>query len=168
MDVSGVLVELFDRVPGLVREAVDDLSPDQLRQAPTEGANPIGWLVWHLARVEDMYGAEYLGQPQVWVGDDWAARFGLEPDPENHGYGHRPADVKKVAPESDQACIDYHAAVHGRLLGYVRGLSSADLDKVIDPSYDPPVTLGVRLISIAEDCLQHGGQAGYVRGCITG
>jgi len=35
---------------------------------------------------------------------------------------------------------------------------------VVDELYSPPVTLGVRLVSIVDDCLQHLGQAAYVRG----
>ena len=30
----------------------------------------------------------------------------------------------------------------------------------------PPVTLAVRLVSVVDDCAQHAGQAGYVRGLL--
>ena len=46
------------------------------------------------------------------------------------------------------------------------GLTPADLDVVVDERWDPPVTMGVRLVSIADDCLQHVGQAAYVRGLL--
>jgi hypothetical protein len=36
----------------------------------------------------------------------------------------------------------------------------------VDQSWDPPVTAGVRLISIVGDCLQHLGQAAYVKGLL--
>jgi hypothetical protein len=45
-------------------------------------------------------------------------------------------------------------------------LSDADLERIVDGRWDPPVTLGVRLISIADDCLQHVGQASYLRGLL--
>ena len=48
----------------------------------------------------------------------------------------------------------------------LEGLSPADLDRIVDRRWDPPVTLGVRLVSIADDCLQHAGQAAYVRGLL--
>jgi hypothetical protein len=47
----------------------------------------------------------------------------------------------------------------------VEQLKDADLDRVVDDSWDPPVTLGVRLISVLSDDLQHAGQAALVRGC---
>ena len=43
-------------------------------------------------------------------------------------------------------------------------LTAADLERIVDRRWDPPVTLGVRLVSIASDSLQHAGQAAYLRG----
>jgi hypothetical protein len=36
----------------------------------------------------------------------------------------------------------------------------------VDDYWDPPVTLGVRLVSIISDDLQHVGQAAFIRGVI--
>ncbi|MEU5784410.1 mycothiol transferase [Micromonospora lupini] len=166
MDVSDLLTETYDRLPDLVRAAVDGLTPEQLRWAPSEGANPVGWLVWHLTRVQDHHVAELLDAEQIWVSGDWAGRFGLTADPDNTGYGHTPAQVAKVRPESAQALLDYYEAVAARTGSFLAGLRPADLDRVVDESWDPPVTLGVRLVSIADDDLQHAGQAAYVRGLV--
>jgi len=46
------------------------------------------------------------------------------------------------------------------------GLRDADLDRIVDERWDPPVTLGVRLVSVLDDDVQHAGQAGYVRGVL--
>ncbi|MCX5070103.1 DinB family protein [Micromonospora lupini] len=166
MDVSELLTETYNRLPDLVRAAVDGLTPQELRWAPGEGANPVGWLVWHLTRVQDHHVADLLDTEQVWVSGDWAGRFGLTADPDNTGYGHKPEQVAEVRPESAQALLDYFEAVAARTGSFLAGLRPADLDRVVDESWDPPVTLGVRLVSIADDDLQHAGQAAYVRGLI--
>ncbi|SIN41959.1 mycothiol transferase [Micromonospora cremea] len=166
MDVSDLLTEAYDRLPDLVRAAVDGLTPEQLHWAPGPGANTIGWLVWHLTRVQDDHVADLLDTDQIWVSGDWAGRFGLTADPADTGYGHSPAQVAAVRPESAQALIDYYEAVSGRTRQFLAGLRAADLDRVVDEAWDPPVTLGVRLVSVAEDDLQHVGQASYVRGLI--
>ncbi|RAO36689.1 hypothetical protein ONO23_01746 [Micromonospora noduli] len=166
MDVSDLLTEAYDRLPDLVRAAVDGLSPEQLRQQPGPGANSVGWLVWHLTRVQDHHVADLLDAEQIWVSGDWAGRFGLAADPDNTGYGHSPAQVATVRPESAQALIDYYQAVAARTGSLLAGLGPADLDRVVDEGWDPPVTLGVRLVSIVDDDLQHVGQAAYVRGLI--
>ena len=49
---------------------------------------------------------------------------------------------------------------------FLSGLTDADLDRVVDDEWDPPVTLGVRLISVIDDDAQHAGQAAYIRGLL--
>src|SRR5262249_25949338 len=90
VDVSELLLDGYGRLPALVRSAVDGLTADQLRWAPGAGSNPIGWLVWHLTRVQDHHVSELLDADQVWVTGGFAARFGLEPDPHHTRYGRRP------------------------------------------------------------------------------
>ncbi|MFC4016496.1 DinB family protein [Micromonospora sp. GCM10011542] len=167
MDVSDLLTEAYDRLPDLVRAAVDGLTPEQLRRAPGPGANPVGWLVWHLTRVQDHHVADLIGTEQVWVSGDWAGRFGLVADPDDTGYGYSAQQVAAVRPESAQALIDYFQAVAERTRAFLAGLRPADLDRVVDEAWDPPVTLGVRLVSVLDDDLEHVGQAAYVRGLIA-
>jgi hypothetical protein len=75
--------------------------------------------------------------------------------------------VLLVRPRAPEALLDYLRVVHDRTSQMLEGLSSNDLDRVVDRRWDPPVTMGVRLVSIADDCLQHAGQAAYVRGILT-
>ena len=167
MDTSALLVETFDRLPDLVSEAVDGLSPQQLRWSPAPGTNSIGWLVWHLTRVQDDHLAEVIGEPQIWADGGWAKRFGLAADPTDTGYGHTAEQVAAVAPTSATALVEYHRAVADRTQAFLRTLTDADLDRVVDERWDPPVTLGVRLVSVANDDLQHVGQAAYLRGLLA-
>lgn len=166
MDARDILEDAFNRLPELVESAVAGLTPAQLRFAPKPGANTIGWLVWHLTRVQDDHVAELIGTSQIYASGDWAARFGRKPDPSDTGYGHTAEQVAAVAPESAQVLLDYYRAVHDRTLGFLRGLTAADLDRVVDERWDPPVTLGVRLVSVYDDDAQHAGQAAYVRGLL--
>lgn len=166
MDVNDVLTDAYGRLPALVESAVQGLSVAQLRQAPAAGANPVGWLVWHLTRIQDHHVSDLLGERQVWVTGDWAGRIGLTADPNETGFGHGPEQIAAVRPEDGRVLVDYHRAVVDRTLAYLRGLRPADLDRVVDENWDPPVTLGVRLLSVLEDDLQHVGQAAYVRGLV--
>jgi len=121
-------------------------------------------LIWHLARVQDDHIAGVAGTEQAWVADGWNDRFGLPFDAGAIGYGQSSDEVGRVQIDDPQLLIDYFDAVHARTLDYVAGLTDADLDRVVDTRWDPPVTLGVRLISVIEDDLQHVGQAAYVKG----
>lgn len=166
MDVSAVFLDLYGRIPPLAREAVDGLDLDQLAYRPAPEANSIAWLIWHLGRVQDASISELLEVDQLWATGDWAARFGLDPDPGNSGYGHSPEDVAAVRPETPGVLVEYMEAADERTRGFLEGLTPADLDRIIDRSWDPPVSLGVRLVSVADDCVQHVGQAGYLRGLL--
>jgi hypothetical protein len=166
MDIASLLLELYGRIPPLAEAAVDGLDAQELCAAPKPGANPIGWLVWHVGRVQDHHICELLGAEQVWVSGDWARRCGLAPDPSNTGYGHSAEEVRAVRPENAAVLLDYLGAVQARTTEMLEGLAADDLDRVIDRRWDPPVTVGVRLVSVADDNLQHLGQAAYVRGLL--
>ncbi|MEV4257868.1 DinB family protein [Spirillospora sp. NPDC049652] len=165
MDVNALLGELYDRIPPLVREAVEGLEPAVLATAPEPGANTVGWLVWHLTRVQDAHLAEILGKDQIWTSGDLPARFDLPSDPGFTGYGHTPEQVTRVRPTAE-LLVEYYDAVHARTGDFLAGLAPDDLDRIVDERWDPPVTLGVRLVSVADDSLQHAGQAAYVRGLL--
>lgn len=164
MDVSDLLAELYGRIGPLAARAVDGLDADQLHRSPGPGANTIGWLIWHLARVQDHHVAELLDTDQLWVTDGWAARFGLAPDPADIGYGHDAEQMAGVRPSGPEVLVDYLAAVQARTDRMLAGLRVEDLDRIVDRRWHPPVSLGVRLISVADDSLQHVGQANYLRG----
>ena len=167
VDVAALLLELYGRVPPLAREAVDGLDAAALARAPGPEANTVGWLVWHLTRVQDAHVAELLEAEQLWTDEGLAGRFGLDPDPANTGYGHTPEEVAAVRPDGPDALVTYLDATHARTCDFLQRLGPEDLDRVVDRAWDPPVTLGVRLVSIADDCLQHAGQAAYVRGLLA-
>jgi hypothetical protein len=122
--------------------------------------------VWHLTRVQDHHFSELEEKEQVWVSGDWGKRFGVDSDPQNTGYGHSAEQMAGIKPDGADALTDYYDEVYGRTRAMLQSITGADLDRVVDKRWDPPVTLGVRLISVADDCIQHSGQASYARGII--
>jgi hypothetical protein len=161
-----LLVDAFGRVREVVHGAVSGLSPDQLAARLDDDANTIAWLVWHLTRIQDDHVADVAGIAQVWTSQGWMERFGLPFDARATGYGHTSADVAAVTVNSGDVLTGYYDAVHAQTIRYVEGITDADLDRIVDEAWDPPVTLGVRLVSVIEDDLQHAGQAAYVRGIL--
>jgi Uncharacterized protein conserved in bacteria len=158
-----LLIEEFGRIGGGVHAALKGISPEALTYRPDAEANTVAWLVWHLTRVQDGHIAELLGGEQLWVSGGWAGRFGLPFDERATGYGQSAADVAAVRVAAE-LLAGYYDAVHERTRAFLAGLSDEGLGRVVDESWDPPVTLGVRLASVLSDDLQHAGQAAYVRG----
>ena len=167
MTLGELLVDAFDRIRDGAAAAVDGLTTDQLAERPTAKANSIGWLVWHLARVQDDHLAEVAGSEQVWTAGGWHARFGLPFAAGDTGYGHTPEEVGQVRGLEAEDLVGYLEAVHTATVEFVRPLTPEDLNRVVDERWDPPVTLGVRIVSVINDDQQHVGQAAFLRGLIT-
>ncbi len=167
MTSAGLLVDAFGRIRETVTDTVYGLNPAQLAYRITADANPVGWLVWHLTRVQDDHIADAFRVPQVWSAHGWASRFGLPSNSMETGYGHASQQVAAIAAAcSADLLTTYHEATYEQTVTHVTGISDADLERVVDTSWHPPVTLGVRLVSVINDDLQHAGQAAYLRGIL--
>jgi uncharacterized damage-inducible protein DinB len=166
MESRELLLTAFDNVEEAVGRALKGIDPALLTARIDPEANTIGWLVWHLTRVQDDHVAEVAGREQAYTEAGWADRFALPFHAGATGYGFSSADVAATRVTDPRLLVDYHAEVHRRTAEFVSGLSAADLDRVVDERWDPPVTLGVRLVSVITDDLQHAGQAALLRGLL--
>ncbi|HMF04420.1 MAG TPA: DUF664 domain-containing protein [Acidimicrobiia bacterium] len=166
MTTAELLIDAFGRIREDVHGAVQDLTPEQLTVRLDDQANSISWLVWHLTRVQDDHIAGVAQFEQVWTSGGWAERFALPFDTSDTGYGHSVADVAAVTVDSGRLLTDYHDAVHDQTIRFVDGITDADLDRIVDERWDPPVSLGVRIVSVINDNTEHAGQAAFVRGIV--
>ncbi len=166
MQTKDVLADAYGRILGLVERIADGLDAGALAYRPDAGANSIAWLLWHLTRVQDDHVSEVAGHEQTWVADGWAERFGMPPDPANTGYGHSSEDVEAIRPKQPDVLVGYHEAVFARTLEYLETIDAAELDRIVDRSWDPPVSVAVRLVSVIGDSYQHAGQAAYIKGLV--
>ena len=166
MTSPSLLEDAFGRVSGIVQRVVKGLGPEQLSFRTDDETNSIAWLVWHLTRIQDDHIAGVAGTEQVYTSDGWADRFALPFKESDTGYGHSSDEVTAVRVESGELLTGYHDAVFGQTLRFVKPLTDDDLARIVDESWDPPVTLSVRLVSVISDNLQHAGQAAFVRGII--
>ena len=166
---ADLLIDGFGRIRENVADVLSGLTPSQLSHQVAPGANPISWLVWHLTRVQDDHVAKAFGAEQVWSAAGWAGRFGLPPSMMDIGYGHTASRVAEVgrATASAELLAEYHEATFAHTVKLVTEVTDADLDQIVDTRWTPPVTLGVRLVSVLDDDMQHSGQAAYVSGLLA-
>jgi uncharacterized damage-inducible protein DinB len=163
MKSSELLLDAFGRIRETVEATLAGLDRAALARRPSGTGNSIAWLVWHLGRVEDAQVASAAGLDQVWTSQGFAGRFGLPLAERDTGYGHSSSQVDSVqAPP--ELLLEYYDAVHRQTVAFVQTLTDDALDRVVDKRWDPPVTMGVRLVSTIADCLQHVGQAAYAKG----
>jgi len=169
MDLQQILNDGYGRVPDIMNTVLDGLTLDDLNEQPKPDCNSIGWLCWHLTRVHDHHISALMGKDQLWIRDKWHAKFNRAADPNDTGFGHSPKDLKAFKAPNAKTLLDYQRAVLERSKGYFNTLTAADLDRELnEPWFQPLPTVGVRLVSVMADQLQHCGQIGYVRGLLQG
>jgi len=166
VSTAQILSDGFDRVREEVARVVDGLSSEQLAIRLAGHANSIGWLVWHLTRVQDDHVAGAFGRQQVWLEGGWQRRFDLPFEAADIGYGQTSEQVGAAVGLDARELVGYHHDVHRRTLELLATLDDDDLERIVDSSFVPPVTLAVRLVSVLSDDLQHVGQAAFVRGLL--
>jgi uncharacterized damage-inducible protein DinB len=163
MKSNELLLDAFGRIRETVAETLRGIDDETLTRRPAGTGNSIAWLIWHLSRIEDVQVSSPAGLEEVWTSRGFAGRFNLPLPQDDTGYGHATRQVDLVrAPR--ELLLDYHDAVHRQTVEFLDALSDEDLDRIIDTNWNPPVTLGVRLVSTIADCLQHVGQSAYARG----
>lgn len=163
---TNILLDAFTRVRDGLTSELDGLTADQVLWRPAPDANPIGWLAWHLTRVQDDHLADLGGVDQVWTGG-WSKRFALPYDDAAVGYGQSSAEVGAFAVSDTSLLIGYHQAVY-ELTAQVLGMlqTPQDYERIVDERWDPPVTAAVRVVSVLGDITQHFGQLSYVKGLL--
>ncbi|AOS63518.1 putative DUF664 family protein [Actinoalloteichus hymeniacidonis] len=159
-----MLIDAFDRIRELVAQNATGLSPEVLSARLDGGSNSISWLLWHLTRIQDDHVSELAGSEQIWTAEGWFDRFGLPFDAADTGFGHTAREVGVVCVDSADLLTGYHDAVHAMTVEYLSSVTDSDFDRIVDESWDPPVSLASRLVSVVGDDLQHAGQAAFLRG----
>lgn len=169
MEWKDLLIDGYGRIPKFLENVLKGLTDDDLNWQPRHDCNSIGWLIWHLTRQQDAQTASLAGEEQLWITDEWYAKFNRQPEPDDIGFGHSPEQVSEFKSPEAKILLDYNQAVVKRSKQYIRSLSETDLDRELnEPWFQPLPTVGVRLVSILDDSTVHVGQAAYVRGLRQG
>lgn len=152
-------------VNGLHQAMVNDvkiLKPEQLKWKPAPKANPIGFLFWHYARVEDMMVSNWQKKTSVWEEDKWYEKLGL--DAKVYGTGFQEPDVDKVAVLPLDIVTAYADKVFRNTMVYIQSLDEDRLDFAPNPER-PNTTIGVM---VSNFIIAHGwwhlGEIRYVKG----
>ena len=131
MDTIDFFVRHYERLHMQVeRDFLHELSEAQMRLRP-HGLNSIAWLVWHMARYEDLLNLLLVGRPQLLDEEDWLRRLHLSR--RDLGTGMADDEVSDLSARLDLAALcDYYTAVGRRTVEVVRSLRPEALDEVPD------------------------------------
>lgn len=161
----------FARVQESIESLLKNATEPMLGFRASKTANSIGWLIWHLSRVQDDHFADLARSlepgstiEQCWITNDWVSRFDLPYDVRDTGYGHSSQEVAAFGTSGAELLLGYHADVHEQARKILGGLKDNDLSTVVDTRWDPAVTAASRLVSILGETTSHVGQAQFVHG----
>ena len=169
MEWHEIMADSYGRVLEFLESVLVGLTEEDLNWQPRYDCNSIGWLTWHLTRQHDAQISALMGEEQLWIKERWHSKFNRPADPKDSGFGHTPEDVAAFKSPDVQTLLDYQRAVLEQSKRYFLTLTKEDLDRKLDePWFQPPPTLGVRLVSIMNDAVLHAGQAALLRGLHQG
>jgi hypothetical protein len=110
--------------------AIKPLTAAQMRGRPHPGVNTIAWLLWHMARVEDVGVNRFVADRAQVLDDGWLARLGVAR--RDVGTGMSDAEVDDFSGRVDlDALRGYWDAVTRRTPEVAAGLRGGDLDRVV-------------------------------------
>ena len=169
MSLGEVLKDALDRNERYMIPAVEGLSVEQLKLRPAPESNPIGWLMWHLSRVQDYAVSTLSSKETEWVNGEWYKQFNMSPDPGYRGNGDSNEQVDEFSAASAQILIDYYKAVRQNTDVFLNSLNESELDRMVPPVRGTDlVPLRERLPGIMVESIHHGGQVSYARGALLG
>ena len=145
-------------------DALDCLTSDEIIWKPGPGANSIGWILWHMIRVEDMWFQFFIQrQPEIWEKDNWNEKFGL-PTRDN-GFGHTPEPVNNFPIYDLTEMLAYGSAVRTATLSYLKSMTAEQLD-VVPREARPEMSVGRIFRQVIGEIYQHQGHIAYLKGLL--
>ena len=136
----------------------DDMPEEQVRRIPPGGEHSAAWLLWHMARCEDItMNLLVAGMPQILLTDDWLDRMRITARDTGNAM-----DAGEIAAFSAQIDIKtlraYRIAVGRRTREVVQSLSPPDLKQKVIPERLQQVWAQGALLEAARGIAEYWGK----------
>ena len=146
-----------------LHSVTDGLTHEQLIWRPTPQANPIGFILWHVGRVEDNFiGRFILFGDEVWASGGWQERFGYQT--RGIGTGFTTEQVAEVPIVPVELVWGYLQEVREHTLQYLEGLDLATLPNKPRAERFPQWSIHTILRQLIAHPNLHAGEMSYLRG----
>ena len=174
MDIKELITGTFEDYCARLDRALEGLTSEELAWQPQAACNPISFIVWHMARVEDRWLHYFVaGSEDVWVRNDWFTQFGL--DASDHGVRFTLEELAAFPVVSSEMLLGYLNDVQQDTRVFLQGLQPKDLDIVPGRApFSPDIPGGSDTWSVGRmfrqlfgELNQHLGQVSYLRGMVN-
>ena len=163
-DVAKLALEDYDRQ---LKRAMQGITQEEARWMPAPESNHILWILWHMGRMEDMWGQKYLaGREELWTRDKWYERLHHRPD--TNGAGDSIEDVRNFPGVTVEEVEAYRAAAREALMPVIDSLTADNLPEKYPDHWrhapDRAPTVAWVLARLPVENSQHTGHIAYIRG----
>ena len=149
MTLNEFIEDAFNTEHEYLMDALGDLTPEELMWRAGPEANPIGWILWHMTRVEDMWFQFFIQrQTEIWELDGWNEKFGLPT---------RAYDLSEM--------LNYGEAVRAATLSYLKTVTPEQMDEVPREAR-PEMSVGRIFRQVVGEVYQHQGHIAYLKGLV--
>lgn len=165
MSAVDFLKQNIDFIHRSFRMAADGLSPEQVHFVPQGESHSIAWVMWHAARIEDLFFQQvFQGKQQEWEAGGWAERTGLPA--QGFGTGQSTEDAKAVRIKDLTAFSEYASRVAELTRQYLDTITDADLTREVKLGQRIE-TLGQSInLHIVTHLNGHRGEVNLIRGML--
>ena len=166
-DHRDVTLQSIDDYGRQLLKAIERLSIEEARWMPTHESNHILWILWHIGRMEDMWGW-YLrgGGGSAWIEGGWANRLGI--DAERNGAGDSIDQVRNFPDLEVEEVTEYWQVSRNLLIPAIKQISNEMLTskrpEIWTHAPDRAPTLLWVLGRLPVENGQHTGHIAYIRG----
>jgi uncharacterized damage-inducible protein DinB len=166
MKTAEFVVNSLSESKEYINRAIQGLTADEQSFRVKPYCNSIAFLLWHLARVEDLWiNRALLARKEIYESEGWYQKFGTPA--QDFGFGY---DVKKLDDWPAPALTllqAYATSVRGKTLEYLASLDEKAMDEAKDFHWSKGTT-GSALSHLVTEVGEHTGQIGYIRGILRG
>jgi hypothetical protein len=173
MELKDFVERALDALQQHYYSAVQGLTAQELSWQPGPNANSIGFIFWHITRVEDRLVVHFAqGKSEVWIRDGWHLRWGIPA--ETTGLEYPPEQVASFPVPALNEMQMYFEAVRQETRTYLQTIDTLDFEDCPPRTPYPESSRAVaffRNFTVAHafcqligEANQHLGQVAYIRG----
>ena len=164
MTLNEFIEDAFVTEHQYLMDAVTDLTPTEMTWKSGPKANHIGWILWHMIRVEDMWFQFFIQrQSEIWERDGWNEKFGL-PTRDN-GFEHTQEQVDNFPTYDLEQMLAYGTAVRAETLSYLASVTPEQMD-IVPRDARPEMSVGRIFRQVIGEIYQHQGHIAYLKGLL--
>lgn len=173
MEAKDLILKSLKQSQEYLTGALDGLTQEEAAWSPGEECNSIAFILWHIARVEDIFVQRHCQRKEeLYEVEGWWEKLGTPATETGNGfkesgYGYTVAQLQAWPVPKIETLRSYADSVCSQTLAFLESLPSQELDEVPWPER-PLDSIGSALCHMSTEIALHVGQIAYLRGIQRG